>query len=224
MISDADSDDESAGATRSYKGKTKSTLRPKPVKYIDSQKRHFNRAGDGNEADDDETEADVKGPVQESPASKRKMLDDLRSRRAKRRNSHMQSVSEDADHVMTTDSDGHVVASPTQDCKGAKETLGERRDGPLLHFRFRDAGAGEDDGDVWQCETDGCMHKVYAASEETSRLLISDHRRLHDHDDDQRVQLVRSMQAPWLPVDRLMGRVRQLAAQNGTPAPMVRRY
>ncbi|KAF1346043.1 hypothetical protein BDV97DRAFT_401409 [Delphinella strobiligena] len=220
--SDADSED-STEEPRAHKGK--SSLRPKPAKYIHNSQQGTT-LGDGDDADDDETD-EPQGPSQTSPSSssKRKMTgNDPRSRRAKRRESHMHV--EDPDQVMledTNDETEDTVATPSDGYHDAKESMVEENK-PVLAFRFRDGRAGEDNGDVWRCSSVGCMHKVYAASEPASQILIDDHQRMHEHDDDQRVQLVRRMEAPWLPIGRLMGRVRELAAQSGTPAPIVQRY
>lgn len=220
--SDADSED-STEELKAHKGK--SSLRPRPAKYIHNS-QHATTLGDGDDADDDETD-EPQGPSQTSPSSssKRKMTgNDPRSRRAKRRESHMHVV--DPDEVMledTNDETENTVATPSDGYHDAKESIVEEKK-PVLAFRFRDGRAGEDEGDVWRCSTDGCMHRVYAASEPASQILIDDHQRMHEHDDDQRVQLVRRMEAPWLPIGRLMGRVRELAAQSGTPAPIVQRY
>lgn len=80
------------------------------------------------------------------------------------------------------------------------------------------------DGDVWTCPLEGCLHKVYAASEPASHMLIKEHYRMHSFDDDARVQLVRKMEAPWLPVGRLMERVQGLARKQGITPPIVQRY
>lgn len=215
--SDADSE-ESDQDRQGHKGK--SALRPKPAKYINGRQSSDTHLADGNDADDDETD-EPHGPDQTSPTSKRKMLDDLKPRRAKRRNSEMPTtephdqIAVDPDHDMED-----LIDTPSETYHDANEfILGEKR--PALPFRFRD---GEEEGDVWHCDVDGCMHRVYAASESASKDFIEDHKRAHEYDDDQRVQLVRRMEAPWLPVGRLMDRVRELAAQNGTPAPIVQRY
>ncbi|KAL1302952.1 hypothetical protein AAFC00_003271 [Neodothiora populina] len=276
--SSADSDD-SVEELPVYRGKTRSSLRPKSAKYINARQATDAVPGDGNEADDDETETDLKGPVQASPSSKRKMIDDLRSRRAKRRNSEMRQTRrvDDADEeAMIVDADDDdddagrsltptnpasppVYYNAQDDQERADSSISQSSLNssdvatkpshnntpddqervspsvsqidmqyvpPTLAFRFRtDQSDGEEDnGDVWHCPTDGCMHRVYAASEPASQAIIADHQRSHTFDDDQRVQLVRRMQAPWLPVSRLMGRVRELAAQSGTPTPVVQRY
>ncbi|KAH0293741.1 hypothetical protein M436DRAFT_42812 [Aureobasidium namibiae CBS 147.97] len=90
-----------------------------------------------------------------------------------------------------------------------------------LPFRFEDAA---NNGDVWHCPVDGCMHKTYAASEPSSQLLIKRHSQAHDFDHDKRVQLVRRMEAPYLPVNRLMDRVRGMAASSKFPPPITQRY
>lgn len=90
-----------------------------------------------------------------------------------------------------------------------------------LPFRLEDAA---NNGDVWHCPVDGCMHKTYAASEPSSQLLIQRHSQTHDFDHDERVQLVRRMEAPYLPVNRLMDRVRGMAASSKFPPPITQRY
>jgi hypothetical protein len=68
------------------------------------------------------------------------------------------------------------------------------------------------------------MHKTYAASELSSQILIKRHSQTHDFDHDERVQLVRRMEAPYLPVNRLMDRVRGIAASSKFPPPITQRY
>ncbi|THX23211.1 hypothetical protein D6C90_00782 [Aureobasidium pullulans] len=80
------------------------------------------------------------------------------------------------------------------------------------------------EGDVWHCPVDGCNHKTYAASEPSSQILIKAHAQTHDFDHDERVQLVRRMEAPYLPVNRLMDRVREMAATSKFPPPITQRY
>ncbi|KAH0381721.1 hypothetical protein KCU92_g6836, partial [Aureobasidium melanogenum] len=90
-----------------------------------------------------------------------------------------------------------------------------------LPFRLQDAA---NNGDVWHCPVDGCMHKTYAASEPSSQILIKRHSQTHDFDHDERVQLVRRMEAPYLPVNRLMDKVRGMAASSKLPPPITQRY
>ncbi|KAG9892028.1 hypothetical protein KCU98_g2087, partial [Aureobasidium melanogenum] len=92
---------------------------------------------------------------------------------------------------------------------------------PSLPFRLQDAA---NNGDVWHCPVDGCMHKTYAASEPSSQILIKRHSQTHDFDHDERVQLVRRMEAPYLPVNRLMDKVRGMAASRELPPPITQRY
>ncbi|KAK4899361.1 hypothetical protein LTR27_003094 [Elasticomyces elasticus] len=89
--------------------------------------------------------------------------------------------------------------------------------------------------DTWRCALDGCTHKVYLASRPESQRLIREHYALHAYDDDERVRLVKKLQAPSLPVERLMEKVRLQAAVEGFPGsfggggsrfpePLVQRY
>lgn len=216
-----DSDADSEQFSRDRKGfKGQSSLRPKPVKYINSEK-HGIGMPDGNDADDDETDA-PRGPAQTSPNSKRKMLDDQKSSRSRRRTSQM--TIDDPIDFMIVDTDQDVEDStslPSDSHQDVKQEVSAEKQSKLP-YRFR---VGEDDaGDIWRCPNDGCMHRVYAASEATSKIMIENHQGGHEYDEDQRVQLVRRMEAPWLPVSRLMDRVRELAAQDGLPTPIVRRF
>ena len=71
--------------------------------------------------------------------------------------------------------------------------------------------------DTWVCALDGCLHKVYQASQADSQRLIREHYALHAYDDDARVQLVKKLQHPSLPVGHLMERVRLQARTDGFP-------
>ncbi|EMC98270.1 hypothetical protein BAUCODRAFT_146825 [Baudoinia panamericana UAMH 10762] len=88
--------------------------------------------------------------------------------------------------------------------------------------------------DTWVCALDGCTHKVYLASRSGSQRLIREHYALHAYDEDERVQMVKRLQHPSLPVNHLMEKVRMQArregfsgsAWNGSrfPPPIVSRY
>jgi hypothetical protein len=71
--------------------------------------------------------------------------------------------------------------------------------------------------DTWVCALDGCSHKVYQASQTDSQRLIREHYALHAYDDDERVQLVKKLQHPSLPVGHLMERVKLQARNDGFP-------
>lgn len=99
--------------------------------------------------------------------------------------------------------------------------------GKSMPLRLREEHlTATENGDVWSCPLDGCMQKVFAASEATSQRLIRDHYRLHVSSDDaeMRLELVRKMQAPGLPVARLLGRIQALAGRRDLPTPILRRY
>ncbi|PSK42959.1 hypothetical protein B9Z65_6913 [Elsinoe australis] len=94
---------------------------------------------------------------------------------------------------------------------------------PVRLRKEHTAATGE--GDTWSCPLDGCMHKVYAASEPSSQKLIKEHYRVHVNDDDAevRMELVRRMEAPGQPVNRLMRKIQELGVR-GFPSPVLRRY
>ncbi|OQO14823.1 hypothetical protein B0A48_00205 [Cryoendolithus antarcticus] len=71
--------------------------------------------------------------------------------------------------------------------------------------------------DTWNCALAGCTHKVYCASLPDSQRLIREHYALHAYDDDDRVQLVKQLQQPFLPSAHLMERVKMQARAEGFP-------
>jgi hypothetical protein len=75
--------------------------------------------------------------------------------------------------------------------------------------------------DTWICALAGCTHKVYAASRPESQKLIRQHYALHACDDDERVQLVKNLQAPSMPVGHLIERVKMQAKSEGFPGSRV---
>jgi len=112
------------------------------------------------------------------------------------------------------------IEDTAEDSDDDDENKTETRE-PSLPFRLQDAA---NNSDVWHCPVDGCMHKTYAASEPSSQILIKRHSQTHDFDHDERVQLVRRMEAPFLPVNRLMDKVRGMAASSKLPPPITQRY
>jgi hypothetical protein len=125
----------------------------------------------------------------------------------------------DSPPTETEESSDKQTEDTTEDSDDDKAIDAETRETSLT-FRLQDAA---NNGDVWHCPVDGCMHKTYAASEPSSQLLIARHSQTHDFDHDERVQLVRRMEAPYLPVNRLMDRVRGIAASK-FPPPITQRY
>lgn len=129
------------------------------------------------------------------------------------------AMSIDSPATETEESSDKQVEEMTEDSDDDKAISTESRE-TSLPFRLEVAA---NNGDVWHCPVDGCMHKTYAASEPSSQLLIQRHSQTHDFDHDERVQLVRRMEAPYLPVNRLMDRVRGMAASK-FPPPITQRY
>jgi hypothetical protein len=129
------------------------------------------------------------------------------------------ALSIDSPAAETEESSDKQTEDTTEDSDD-DSTRTETRENSLL-FRLQDAA---NNGDVWHCPVDGCMHKTYGASELSSQILIKRHSQTHDFDHDERVQLVRRMEAPYLPVNRLMDRVRGMAASSKFPPPITQRY
>lgn len=214
--SSSSEDESSELGQRGHKGK--SVLRPRPSKYFQLSTTLDDAVDDRN----DETEEPelVKMPYQGS-VSKRNTSNMLRASSSLRRSSQLQLG--DPDEMRITSPDSALDEGIDNDDSHNQAQAGavENATGDLS-LRFREDV--EDESDIWRCPQDGCMHKVYAASHAESQRLVTDHQRMHEYDDDERVQLIRRMEAPWLPVGRLMGRVRELAGRNGMPPPIVQRY
>ena len=69
-------------------------------------------------------------------------------------------------------------------------------------------------GDIWNCPHAGCVHKVYGASEFSSKELIKEH--LIDHKEKDRVDLVKDEEnMTQLPVSHLLKRIREMAERAG---------
>lgn len=99
--------------------------------------------------------------------------------------------------------------------------------GKTVAIRLREAHmTATSAGDVWTCPLDGCMDRIYAASEPDSQRLIKEHYRKHVADDDAevRLELVRKMQAPGLPMSRLVNRIQAFAGKKAFPQPIVQRF
>ncbi|KAK5117830.1 hypothetical protein LTR85_008805 [Meristemomyces frigidus] len=202
------SDSEDEPPQQAHKGK--SALRPRPSKG--ASKGGKGKApvaeDDGDDGDDDKEAAQSRS----SPIGGKRKLDEPAYHRQRKRRSSKQEVDEGID----------IPESPS-----ASEP-----NEPLTP----DATSGATDGDLatrlnhapdpvqedtWLCALDGCTHKVYMASEADSQRLIREHYALHAYDDDQRVQMVRKLQAPSLPVNHLMEKVRLQAKIEGFPGSRV---
>lgn len=196
-------------------GKSKSSLRPKSSHASKGGKGkapiHAEDEDDEHDEEDDDTFLFVYPAFQ--PAGKRKSvaeLDGSSARQWKRRNSR-QDVDEGID---MPESPSNGSNSPEADAGAANETT------PDLAVRLKHKSDPVQE-DTWVCALDGCSHKVYLASHSDSQHLIKEHYALHAYDDDQRVQLVKKLQHPSLPVSHLMEKVKMQAKLEGFPGSRV---
>lgn len=93
----------------------------------------------------------------------------------------------------------------------------------LMEKHFQPTGIG----DIWTCPLDGCIHKIYAASDANSQRLIKDHYRYHvdSEDTESRIELVRKLKPPGFSTNRLLERIRSFGVpQPGYPLPIIRKY
>lgn len=220
MSNDGGSSEEDSSEPRQRGHKGKSVLRPRPSKYVQSKAITNDGAEDES---DDEKAATVQLVAAHDSLSRRNTSSMLRMVSTLRRNSQLQIGDPDEVRIRSPDSvldEGIDMPLDEDDDDDEAHAVGGAKDD--LPVRLREDI--ESETDMWRCPQDGCMYKIYAASKSGSQALVTEHQRMHDHDDDKRVQLVRRMEAPWLPVGRLMGRVRELAGRNGMPSPIVQRY
>ena len=67
---------------------------------------------------------------------------------------------------------------------------------------------------VWRCSFDGCTHTVYGVTEENedAKLLIKEHYKKHAIESQAKLDLIYKEERPYLPVNNLVKRIRELAA------------
>jgi hypothetical protein len=207
-----DSDDEQMH--RSMKGR--SALRPKASKAgkgaSKSGKAPVQDFDDDNDSDDEQ--------LQSPTAIAKKHQSHTFANRNANQKSSKQDVDEGID-IPSSPASGDQPSTPSQTGRdaGDNDESEEEEDQPPgtdLALRLRHAPDPVQE-DTWVCALDGCSHKVYQASQPGSQRLIHEHYALHAYDDDERVQLVKKLHHPSLPVGHLMERVRSQARSDGFP-------
>jgi hypothetical protein len=183
--------------------KRKSALRLKPNKPSKGPPRSSNAVA---EEEDDEPEP----RFSPGPSGKRKRDEPNGTTRNSKRRSSRYEVDEGID-IPASPSSEEVTDSPDAELGATDTSL-------PLRLNHRPDPVQED---TWICALDGCTHKVYAASLPESQKLIREHYALHAYDDDERVQLVKRLEAPSMPVSHLMEKVRIQARLEGFPGSRV---
>ncbi|KAM0698338.1 hypothetical protein Q7P36_001804 [Cladosporium allicinum] len=209
-----DSDDEQMH--RSMKGR--SALRPKATKAgkgaSKGGKAPVQDFDDDNDSDDDQ----LGSPT---AIAKKNQSHTFANRNAKQKTSSKHDVDEGID-IPSSPASGEIPSTPSESgLRGGDNDNSDEEDedeppGTDLALRLKHAPDPIQE-DTWICALDGCSHKVYQASQPDSQLLIREHYALHAYDDDERVQLVKKLQHPSLPVGHLMERVRSQARSDGFP-------
>lgn len=193
---------------RSMKGR--SALRPKATKAGKG-------ASKGGKAPvfDLEDDSDVEGLAALSPsAAKRRHSHNAARRSNQRSNNH--DVDEGID-IPSSPASGDPPSTPSDVGAGALDhDSDDEAPGTDLALRLKHEPDPIQE-DTWVCALDGCSHKVYQASQADPQRLIREHYALHSYDDDERVQLVKKLQHPSLPVGHLMERVKLQARNDGFP-------
>ena len=196
---DSDSDDDVPPRTA---GKGKSALRLKPSKPMKGPPRGSFKSGKAPILEDE--------PRSSPMPSKRRRDEPTDAGRSKRRSSKHE-VDEGID-IPTSPSTRSTPPADLDTLAGAPDlatSLAAHKPDPLQES-------------TWLCALDGCTHKVYGdPSDPVSQRLIREHYALHAYDDDERVRMVKRLQAPSLPVSHLMERVRIAAKGEGFPGSRV---
>ena len=181
----------------------KSALRLKPNKPSKGPPKSSNLPLD----DEDDEPAPPSSPA---PTGKRKRDEPNGTTKGSKRRSSRYEVDEGID-IPASPSSEEIADSPDAEL-GAIDISLPLRQG----HRLDPVQEG-----TWICALDGCMHKVYGASLPESQNLIKEHYALHAYDDDDRVQLVKRLEQPSMPVSHLMEKVRMQARLEGFPGSRV---
>ena len=193
---------------RAHKGKSALRLKPnKPTKGPPKSSKARKPVEEEEEEEDEEPDPTP------APAGKRNKHSDPALGATRSTRSTKQEIDEGID-IPTSPSSDELANTPSDTVPGATDT------DPSLPLRLNHAPDPLQE-DTWICALDGCTHKVYSASLTESQKLIREHYALHAYDDDERVQLVKRLQAPSLPAGRLMERVRGVARLEGFPGSKV---
>ncbi|KAK0945922.1 hypothetical protein LTR29_002502 [Friedmanniomyces endolithicus] len=191
------SDSEEAHPSRA--GKSKSALRLKPSRGVKGKKGETSRGGKAPALEEDNARSEDE-PTSSPTAAKRTIPDPPAFTRPRRRRSSKPVVDEGID---MPDSPPASDASSPDAVLGASATADD--DEPLTTSDATSVCHAPDpvQEDTWRCALDGCTHKVYLASQP-----------------HERVRLVRKLEAPSLPVERLMEKVRLQARVEGFPGSL----
>lgn len=195
-----------------HAGKGKSTLRPK-------SKKHKGPSSDRSSA---ETETPTLVPKQTIPAKRKNAGHADRSTRSR----HAEAQDEEQIYMpdpKATQSELESVPLPLmpEAMNGRIKALRHARPGsPPVRFRTTAMPSYDATlpGDIWTCPFNGCTCKVYAASTAESRQIIKEHFQFHAFDAQAQLDLVYAEERPYLPVGRLVEKIRVMAAKRDADA------
>ncbi|KAF1989853.1 hypothetical protein K402DRAFT_316012, partial [Aulographum hederae CBS 113979] len=212
----SDTGDEVAESESAHR--TKSALRPKG-KFADkgAGKRGKSYTGPAQDIDDD-GEADP--DAMEISPSKRKAREDLAAPPSKRRVSKGHRIHEDEPlSPSDTDSDHKPNRLPLRWKKNGKEdpSVDGHPAQPFMPGIVKEplpSHTPSDPGDVWECNLDGCNHKVYGASSQDGKGLVEEHIKHHSERSAEQIELVHFEAGRHFPYSRLIQRIREMAEQQ----------
>lgn len=209
-----------------HAGKGRSTLRPKSKKH--SQKGPGKRQSSDSEGGSAAEEQSPSAPPFATTPSvplKRKTASNGRSLRSRHLEeqaeegtdpaSSEQDTAEDEDEA--ADAPGSVIRLPIK--KPRPKPRNARSPAVKIKTYPLPTSSATLPGDVWACPFDGCNNRVYAASSAESKQLIREHYQSHAYGAQQQLDLVYKEERPYLPVGRLVEKIREMAAQKPVAAP-----
>lgn len=194
-----------------HAGKGKSTLRPK-------SKKHKGPSNDRSSAEEEATslsQTPTLQPKQTVPAKRKRPAQPGRSIRSR----HVEAQDDDQIDMPDpepTQSELDPIPLPLLPKARSKQSQRPRAGSPPVRFRTTAMPSYDATlpGDIWTCPFDGCTCKVYAASTGGSRQIIKDHFQLHAFDAQAQLDLVYAEERPYLPVGRLVEKIRIMAAKR----------
>lgn len=208
------SDSEEEAERQIHQGKSALRLKPSQAAKGSKGGKGAKRSGKAPVVEDDDEEDELAS----SPTISKRRFDDASEPPQRNRRSSKQEVDEGIDmpESPSASSEPNEPGTPDVAAGASSYTPDDQLAVRLKHV------PDPIQEDTWLCALDGCTHKVHLASQPDSQRLIREHYALHAYDDDERVKMIKKLQAPSLgPVNHLMEKVRLQARLEGFPGSRV---
>lgn len=192
-----------------HAGKGRSSLRPRGMKRSSK-----GIASKTQPTSDEELDSTSSTPLITSPsASLKRKRPRGRPRKVDDDGGSSETETENEDAEAETE-----VSLPLNRRAATKAANAKRLTNPVLKITKRTlpSFSPTGPGDSWLCSFDGCSHIIYAASKPESKALIKDHFQKHATDSQTQLDLIYSEKRPYLPVNNLVNKIREMAAKKQT--------